>query len=218
MEVHVYCTDPAHPIIPVLERWRAERAPSRTILLVKDESKLVGGDILFLVSVGKLVKREVLSRYRAAIVLHASDLPRGRGWSPVVWQILEGKKTITVTALSAEDKVDSGDIWAQQTIAIEDHEVFKEINRKLFSVELSLMDYVMDNLESVSPTAQAKEGDTYYRKRTPEDSRIDPHSTIAEQFDLLRVCDPDRYPAFFELRGHRYRLLIEKLEEPSIQV
>ena len=43
-----------------------------------------------------------------------------------------------------------------------------------------------------------------------QDSRLDPHRPIADQFDLLRVADPDRFPAFFDLRGHRYLVRIEK--------
>jgi methionyl-tRNA formyltransferase len=34
---------------------------------------------------------------------------------------------------------------------------------------------------------------------------------LAEQFDLQRICDPERYPAFFELHGHRYKLTLDKL-------
>jgi len=51
---------------------------------------------------------------------------------------------------------------------------------------------------------------SYYRRRTPDDSRLDPSRSIAEQFDLLRVADPQRFPAFFDLRGHRYVVRIEK--------
>ena len=45
------------------------------------------------------------------------------------------------------------------------------------------------------------------RRRTP--GSISSRS-IAEQFDLLRVADPQRFPAFFDLRGHRYLVRIEK--------
>ena len=39
---------------------------------------------------------------------------------------------------------------------------------------------------------------------------IDPDKTIAEQFDLMRVCDPDRYPAYFNYLGYKYVIRIEK--------
>lgn len=56
-------------------------------------------------------------------------------------------------------------------------------------------------------------GSTYFRRRTPHDSRVDPHKTIAEQFDLIRVCDPVRFPAFFEFRGNRYKLKLERMND-----
>jgi methionyl-tRNA formyltransferase len=34
---------------------------------------------------------------------------------------------------------------------------------------------------------------------------------LGEQFDLLRISDPMRYPAFFDWMGHRYVLRIEKV-------
>jgi methionyl-tRNA formyltransferase len=73
------------------------------------------------------------------------------------------------------------------------------------------MSDVVARFEQIEPRAQAADGATYYRKRTPEDSRIDPQRPIAEQFDLLRICDPGRYPAFFDLHGHRYRIRLDKL-------
>ena len=31
-----------------------------------------------------------------------------------------------------------------------------------------------------------------------------------DQFDLMRTCDPNRYPAFFELYGKKYKIILEK--------
>ena len=57
--------------------------------------------------------------------------------------------------------------------------------------------------------SRAQEGEpSYYARRRPADSRLDPDKTLREQFNLLRVADPDRYPAFFELAGRRYEVRI----------
>ena len=42
-------------------------------------------------SCSKLVKPEILARNRHNLVVHESDLPKGKGWSPMTWQVLEGK-------------------------------------------------------------------------------------------------------------------------------
>ena len=51
---------------------------------------------------------------------------------------------------------------------------------------------------------------TYYPKRKPEDSRLDFYKPLSDQFNLLRVCDNERYPAFFEWKGSRYMIRISK--------
>jgi methionyl-tRNA formyltransferase len=211
MRIHAYCTDPTHPIVSHLREWVAEMSPLHDASLITRIEDATGGDILFLVSASEIVRGDVRSKYRATIVLHASALPKGRGWSPMVWQILEGAREITVTALSAEDRVDTGPMWVQRGFAVEAHGLVDEIQAKLFAAELALMSDVVGRFEEIEPVPQAAEGATYYRKRTPADSRIDPYRSIAEQFDLLRICDPERYPAFFELHGHRYRVRVDRL-------
>jgi methionyl-tRNA formyltransferase len=144
------------------------------------------------------------------LVLHASALPRGRGWSPHVWAILEGAHEIEVCLLAAEDPVDNGDVWLRQRFFLEGHELFPEINEKLFCTELSLMTQAVEQFDQIKPEAQQGDPGPLLRRRTPEDSQLDPLKTIAEQFDLLRVADPDRYPAFMDFRGKRYWIKIEK--------
>ena len=65
--------------------------------------------------------------------------------------------------------------------------------------------------EQIPPDGEPQIGeDSFYKRRRPEDSRIDPKKTIAEQFDLLRIVSNKDYPAFFEYRGQRYILKIDK--------
>lgn len=210
MKVSVLCTDAKHPIIPSLEQWADHMRGIHDVALASSADQLTDGDLLFLVSVHHMVALHTRERFRATLVLHASAVPEGRGWSPLVWQILEGRSIFTVSLLSAEDSVDSGAIWAQRTFTLRGDELVTEINGILFSVELELMDYAVANFESISPKPQSVVGGSYYRRRTPDDSRIDPYRSIAEQFDLLRVADPERYPAFFEYRGCRYKLVVSK--------
>ncbi|MDP2399312.1 MAG: formyltransferase family protein [Burkholderiales bacterium] len=180
------------------------------IELVTRAAELSGGDMLFLVSCSEIVDAEIRSRYKHSLVLHGSDLPEGRGWSPVVWQVLEGRTTITVTLLEAADQVDSGDIWAKTTFELAGNELADEINKKLFDAELRLMDYALSNIGLIKPCAQDAARESHYRKRSPEDSRLNPELSLAEQFELMRVADPERFPCYFDHRGYRYILHLKK--------
>ena len=68
--------------------------------------------------------------------------------------------------------------------------------------------------EKICPAPQdASIEPSYYPRRTPADSQIDPSQSIASQFDRIRVCDPNRFPAFFELHGKKYKLILEKIDD-----
>lgn len=211
MKVTVVCSDPKHPIYPRLEDWVLSRSGDQAELLTRVRDAQ-GGDILLLISCSELVKAEVRGRYQKTLVVHASDLPRGRGWSPHIWQILDGADEITVTLLEAEDRVDSGAIWAQRRIEIPNTALYDEIHDRLFNAELDLMSFAVDEFSTVQPKPQSDDEATYFPRRTPEDSRLDPELSIASQFDLMRVADPDRYPAFFDHRGARYQIRLTKLD------
>ncbi|MBW7835277.1 MAG: UDP-glucuronic acid dehydrogenase [Sphingomonadales bacterium] len=215
MKIDVLCTGADHPIRPLLQSWgQRQTAAGHQARLIAGVADAAGGDLLFLISCSEIVNAEVRARYGHALVIHASDLPLGRGWSPHVWEILNGADHLTVTLLEAADKVDSGAIWRKVSVPLEGHELTDEINAKLFSAEIALMDFAVAAADTIQPVPQAANIEpTYYPRRTPAMSEIDPARPLAEQFDLLRIADPARYPAFFTLRGHRYVLKIEKAKE-----
>jgi methionyl-tRNA formyltransferase len=210
--ISIICSDAMHPVNPWLERWKAEHGADHDVRILRDVAEADGGDFLFLISCHQIVRAEVRDRYRHTLVIHASALPQGRGMSPHVWQILEGRNRIPVTLLNAEDAVDSGDIWAQEVLDLEGHELHDEIHARLFDAELRLMRWAIANCDRASPRKQVGE-ESLYPRRKPQDSRIDPTKPLIESFNLLRIADPNRYPAFFEARGHKYKITIEKMPQ-----
>ena len=210
MRISVICSNASHPVYPHLEDWVRAASADHDVELVREKAALSGGDILFLISCHEIISRQDRDRYGTSLVIHASDLPAGRGWSPHIWQVLEGKNDIAVSLIEAQDPVDTGAILAQRHMILEGHELNDEINAKLFAIELDLMNCALELVGRKAPVPQDDRAPSYYRRRKPEDSRLDPDRSIADQFDLLRIADPQRFPAFFDLRGHRYLVRIEK--------
>ncbi|KAA0014607.1 UDP-glucuronic acid dehydrogenase [Billgrantia pellis] len=213
MQITLLCTSPEHPVNDWLARWQALHQVNHDITLCRDKGDLPGGDILFLISCSQIIDAATRASYRYTLVLHASDLPRGRGWSPHVWALLEGAEAITVSLLNAEDGVDTGAIWAKRTIPIPAHALYDEIHCLLFDTELALMDEALQLISAgCEPVPQPLHfHPTYYRKRTPLDSEIDPRRPLSELFSTIRVMDPQRYPAFFRLHGHIYTIEFKKV-------
>lgn len=213
MKISILCTDPNHPVVEYLQAWLHDMSSKGYfVTLVFDKTELHGGDILFLVSCSQIIRDAERKSYKATLILHASDLPKGRGWSPHIWSILGGANQIVVSLLEASEPVDSGAIWLKTNLTLEGHELLPEINEKLFAAELSLMTQAVEQFETIKPIQQVDDPGLYLRKRTPADSQLDPNRTIAEQFDLLRIVDEQRYPAFLNYRGKRYLIKIEKEE------
>lgn len=210
MKITVLCSDALHPVNAHLHAWMSTHQGHK-IDLVRSKSELSQGDLLFLISCSEIVSETDRRPYTKTLVIHASDLPRGRGWSPHIWQIIGGTSSLTLTLLEAANKVDSGAIWTKLEVNVAKDALWDEINLAVFDAELQLMDFAIENFEAIEPQAQSAAIEpTYYPKRSPADSQIDAKKSIEEQFDLIRVCDPDRYPAYFELHGHKYTIRLEK--------
>lgn len=212
MKITLLCSDPNHPVNVYLLRWLAVHESEHEISLVRSKNELTSGHILFLISCSEIISSKDRAAYKATLVLHASDLPRGRGWSPHIWQILSGAEQVVISLLEAEDSVDSGRLWHQIKFLVPKHALWNEINHLLFTAEIELIDFAVEHFESVTPVSQRTDIEpTYFPRRKAADSIIDPYASIASQFDQIRVCDPERFPAYFELYGHQYKLTLEKM-------
>ncbi len=175
--------------------------------LIHESQKVKKGDILFLLSCEKVFKRLNLNKHN--IVVHESDLPKGRGFSPLTWQILEGKNKIPITLFEANPKIDSGDIYFQESINLFGNELIDEIRKHQFEKTLKLILNFIDKIKNLNPIPQTGKVSSY-RRRTRLDSRLDINKSINEQFNLLRVVDNNRYAAFFKKDNIEYIIKIYK--------
>lgn len=212
MRIEVLCTDENHPINPHLFELQLELLDEHSVSILRSQDQLSFGDILFLVSCSEIVERGILLNFKHSMVLHASDLPKGRGWSPHIWELLHGAEQITVSMLDAADVVDCGDIYRKITVNIPRSALWKEISDLLFTAEIQMMKFAVENFDNLQKFSQNSETEaTWYPKRNPKDSEIDPNKPISDQFDLIRVCDHNRFPAHFYHRGEAYKIILEKL-------
>lgn len=180
--------------------------------LVRSSAEVPQGEIAFYLSCLRITPPDVLARNRHNLVVHASALPQGRGFSPVVWQVLEGRNLIPISMIFAAEAADSGDIVMEDRLELQGHELNDEIRCRLGE---KIVNMCLAYLTLPAPPAgRPQQGEpSWYPRRHPLDSRLDPDRSLAEQFNMLRVVDNDRYPAFFDHRGHRYLLRIERQDD-----
>jgi methionyl-tRNA formyltransferase len=210
MKVQILVDNPDSWMVPhaagLCEQVRALGHDAR---LLHDPHAVEAGDVLVLLSCER--RFGDLAKNTHNVVVHESALPEGRGWSPLTWQILEGRDEIPISLFEAADAVDAGPVYLQDVMRFEGHELLPELRAEQARKTAELVLRFLEALPDVEGRPQVGEG-SRYRRRTPEDSRLDPERSLAEQFDLLRVCDNRRYPAWFERDGVKYVLRIEKAQ------
>ena len=177
--------------------------------LIHHPNRVVEGDVLCLLSCEAIFRH--LHKNRHNLVIHESHLPKGRGWSPLTWQVLQGKNRIPITLFEATEKVDAGEIYLRDVIELSGYELLEEIKHQQGVKTKALIHKFIQNYGQLESTPQQGKA-TYYRKRKPSDSELDPEKPLKEQFNKLRVVDNERYPAFFKLNGHKYVLKIYREE------
>ncbi len=179
-------------------------------VLYRQYDKISKSAVAFFLSCHSIVSSEILSRSQRNLIVHASALPAGRGMSPLTWQVLEGARQIPVCLLEAAAQVDTGNIIYQEMLDLEGNELVDEMRAALASLTVQLCQRYLN--EERPPPGRPQVGEaSYLPRRNPQDSMLDTKVSIADQFNQLRVVDNERYPAYFDLHGFRYRLSISKL-------
>ncbi|MEZ5692073.1 MAG: formyltransferase family protein [Rickettsiales bacterium] len=208
MKVQLLVDNPNSWMLPYAQNINDELNKSNiNCSLILSNDKVEQGDILILLSCEKIFRD--YSKNKHNLVIHESNLPQGKGWSPMTWQILEGKNNVTITIFEADDKIDSGEIYFQENVVLTGLELIDEIREKQAKVTYSLIKKFISAYPDIKSEHQEGE-ESYYKKRTPEDSRLDIDKTIDQQFNLLRIVDNDRYPAYFVKNGTKYKIKIFK--------
>jgi len=168
---------------------------SQNIRIFRDANEIMKGDILFILSCDKILNEKDLNKHNNNIVIHASDLPKGKGWSPWSWEVESGVKELTLTLFEAELVLDSGHWYIKDKITLDGGELIDDL-RNL--IALKEFDMIENYLLNYSMKANKQKGnETFRKKRTSKNQELDIEQSIKEQFNKLRICDNENFPAHF---------------------
>ena len=113
------------------------------------------------------------------MVPHESDLPKGKGMSPLSWQILEGKSKINFSLIEADINIDNGKTYYKKKVNIPKNILFKKIKKIQFSENIKLIIKFLryyDKTKLLIDYIQGKS--SYYKKRYPKDSELNINKSI----------------------------------------
>ena len=103
-------------------------------------------DINIIFSYFKILDKKYLCRSKNNLVVHASNLPKGRGMSPLTWQILKGKSSIIFSLIEANENMDEGRYYFKKKVKIPKYYLFDEIKS---SYAPRIRSTINDGLENV---------------------------------------------------------------------
>jgi len=145
------------------------------------------------------VPNEVIDNYEC-VCFHITDVPYGRGGSPLQNLILRGHRETKLTALRMEEGFDAGPVYMKESLSLQGsaEEIYMRAARK--SAEM------IKRMVAEEPAAKPQQGEVVnFKRRKPAESRIERQSSLEELHDFIRMLDADGYPHAF-LECGKFRL------------
>ena len=177
-----------------------------------DPTLIEAYDLVFVLGYTKILSENFLNINHLVLVVHESNLPNGKGFAPVQWQILEGKNNIKVCLIEATKDFDSGDIFEEEEITFNGTELYEEIRFIQAKVTFNLLLKFLKKYPRFKRKPQIGEA-TFYRKRRPKDSELDVNLSLKRLFPFMRIANNEDWPSFFKLNGETYILKIYKKDK-----
>ena len=168
-------------------------------------------DYIFFLHWSYIISNDVFENFNC-ILFHMTDLPFGRGGSPLQNLILLGKEETLISAIKVEKGVDSGPVFLKKKLSLAgtSEEIFLRAGRIMFS----MIKEILTNPQE--PVAQVGEA-TIFKRRKPEESNVEAIEDLHVLYDYIRMLDAEGYPnAFVETRFFKLEFSRGKMTKDGI--
>ncbi|MDE6621588.1 MAG: hypothetical protein K2K74_14120, partial [Lachnospiraceae bacterium] len=189
-------------IVATIKSWNIERAKALqkkyegvheiAIYTTREEfsAENVHGfqpDYIFLPHWSYIMPREITDNWEC-VVFHMTDLPYGRGGSPLQNLIVRGHKETKISAIRMTEKLDGGPVYMKRVLSLEGsaQEIFVRCSDIIFQEMIPL--FLEDGKEEIVPVPQEGEP-VIFKRRKPEDGQITSDMGIDQIYDYIRMLD-----------------------------
>ena len=141
------------------------------------------------------VPANVIERWEC-VCFHMTDVPYGRGGSPLQNLIVRGHRETKLTALRMTEGIDAGPVYLKEPLLLDGsaEEIFLRANRLAAQMIQRII------AEPIIPSPQKGEV-TVFKRRKPEESLLPESASLAQAHDLIRMLDAEGYPHAFINHG-----------------
>lgn len=155
------------------------------------ELKKIAAKKIFIPHWSYTIPPEIYDNYEC-IVFHMTDLPYGRGGSPLQNLITRGKKETKITALKVTAGLDTGDIYNKKELNLDGSAA------EIFSRSVPLIQEMIEEIIESKLVASPQEGEAeVFKRRTPAEGNITNITNLDKIYDYIRMLDADTYPKAF---------------------
>jgi methionyl-tRNA formyltransferase len=155
---------------------------------------------------------EALVANYECVCFHMTEVPYGRGGSPLQNLIVRGHRQTKLTALRMTSEFDAGPVYLREDLSLEGSA--EEIYRRATRLSAQCIRRIID--ERPSPVPQSGPA-TVFARRRPEESEIPALDGAEPLYDFIRMLDAEGYPrAFLERGGFRFEFDRAQLDQDGL--
>ena len=188
--------------------WRFADTPKKLKDFLSSDSK---PNYIFFIHWRWIVPKSITDKYEC-VCFHMTDVPFGRGGTPLQNLIVRGYSDTVLTALKMNDGIDSGPVYMKEPLSLEG--TATEIYLRAAILSWDMMLQIITRKQK--PKMQSGPV-TEFRRRVAADSEIPKSLSINQIYDYIRMLDAEGYPKAF-LNVDDYRILFKnaKLENGKL--
>lgn len=158
-----------------------------------------------------IVQKDILD-LTECICFHMTDVPYGRGGSPLQNLIVRGHKKTMLTALRMVEELDAGPVYCKLPLSLQGDA--QDIYLRAGNISWQIIRWIIDN--QPEPTPQIGEP-VFFKRRKPEQSLIPKDVSIEGFYDYIRMLDAEGYPkAYIEFENFRLEFSQAELNSESL--
>lgn len=126
------------------------------------------------------------------VIFHMTDLPFGRGGSPLQNLIARGIYETKLSALKCTAQLDAGDIYIKQPLSL------WGTAEEIYLRAAELTKEMIIQIVKEKPQLYKQQGEpVVFQRRKPSEGDVGELDSLAEIFDYIRMLDADTYPPAF---------------------
>jgi methionyl-tRNA formyltransferase len=181
--------------------WEPPKGYVKHLVSSKDELSLdrlqeINPAYVFFPHWSWIIPREIFERFHC-VVFHMTDLPFGRGGSPLQNLLVRGIYETQISAIAVEDGVDTGPVYMKRPFQISTGSAEDIFRRGSVIVYDMITGIVLNN---PTPTAQTGEP-VHFMRRKPNESQLPDDINGRRLYDFIRMLDAPGYPRAYIKHG-----------------